>query len=285
VCWLVLPFTSGEVIGAALADRSTPVVAVVAALTWLVWAAVLIASLVPHPIALTVLRVLTPTAPIATVGGLAVWAPDPLPRSTLVLGTVGLVASLVATFAATSGVVADDFVDGASYGDERRFALRVPTTFLIGPIPLFWVTLVGGCLGGPILLAAGNWAVGAVVTAVGLATAVPAVKAFHGLSRRWLVFVPAGTTLIDHLGLVDPVLFPATQIAAFGPAVAGTSATDLTQGSTGLVIEVAFDAPVEVMARTSRHEGELQLVRAVLISPVRPGAVVTEATRRGLVLA
>ena len=133
-----------------------------------------------------------------------------------------------------------------------------------------------------VLLAAQQWIGGVVLTVIGAAIAVPAVKAFHGLSRRWLVFVPAGVTLIDHIGLVDPVLFPARQISAFGPAVEATTATDLTQQALGLVLEISFDSPVEVMARTSKVEGELQLLKAVLISPTRPGAVVAEADRRGL---
>jgi len=48
------------------------------------------------------------------------------------------------------------------------------------------------------------------------------------------------------------------------------------------VLEISFDSPVEVTARTSKVEGELQLLKAVLISPTRPGAVVAEADRRGL---
>ena len=282
VCWLSLPFTTGDVVGHSLDGRSTAVTVVVATLAWAGWATVLIATIVAHPVALTVLRILTPVAPVATVAALTVWAPDDLPTSGTVLGGIGLVAALVATAAALSGVVADEYVDAASYGAERRFALRVPTTFLLGPVPVFWLTLVGGCLLGPVLLAAQQWIGGAVLTVIGLAIAVPAVKAFHGLSRRWLVFVPAGVTLIDHIGLVDPVLFPARQISAFGPAVEATTATDLTQQALGLVLEISFDTPVEVTARTSKAEGELQLLKAVLISPTRPGAVVAEADRRGL---
>ena len=280
--WLILPFTVGDSLSGALDGRSTPVVVVVATLGWTVWAAVLVASLVAHPVALTVLRVLAPAAPLAAVAALTVWAPDEVSSGHLALGAAGVAAALVAATAALSGATADDYVDGASYGAERRFALRVPVAFLMGPVPVFWVLLVGGCTVGPILLAARQWVAGSIVTAVGLAAAVPATKAFHALSRRWLVFVPAGATLIDHLGLVDPVLFPAKRITSFGPALAGTTATDLTRSATGLVLEITFDAPVEVTARTSKSEGEVELVRAVLVSPARPGAVVVEAASRGL---
>lgn len=282
VCWLLLPFTTGDAVGLAVEGRSTAVAVAVGVIAWLGWATVLIASIVAHPVSLTVLRILAPVAPLATVAALTVWAPTDPPTSSTILGAIGLAASLVAAAAALSGVVADEYVDAASYGPERRFALRVPIAFVLGPVPVFWIALVGGCLVGPVLLAAGAWIPGALLTLIGAAVAVPAAKAFHGLSRRWLVFVPAGVTLIDHLGLVDPVLFPARQVAAFGPATEGTTATDLTQNALGLVLEIAFDTPVEVMARTSKAEGETQLLRAVLISPVRPGAVVAEADRRGL---
>lgn len=282
VGWLILPFTLGDAISAALDGRSTPVVVVVGTLSWVVWAAVLVASLVAHPMALTVIRVGTPVAPIAAMAALTVWSPNTATLGGSTLGFVGLGAALAATAAALSGATADEFVDGASYGAERRFALRVPSAFLLGPIPIFWLVLVGGCLGGPIALAARQWVVGVVLTLVGLMVAAPAIKAFHALSRRWLVFVPAGATLIDHLGLVDPVLFPAARISNLGPALDGTDATDLTQNALGLVIEIAFDVPVEITARTAKTEGELRLVRAVLVSPTRPGAVVTEAAQRSL---
>lgn len=282
VCWLTLPFTAGDAIGAALDARSTPVTLVVGVIAWATWAAGLIASLVAHPVALTVIRIVVPTAPVAAVAALTVWAPDGATASDSVLGFVGLGVALVATAAAMSGATADEYVDGASYGAERRFALRVPTTFLLGPIPVFWAVLVAGCVGGPMLLAARQWVAGAALAALGAVVALPAVRAFHGLSKRWIVFVPAGATLIDHLSLVDPVLFPTRRIAAFGPALDGTTATDLTQGALGLVVEVGFDSPVEITARTSKAAGEVQLVRAVLVSPSRPGAVVTEAMARGL---
>ena len=86
--------------------------------------------------------------------------------------------------------------------------------------------------------------------------------------------------------LLDPTIVASylggLSVQALGPAVEATTATDLTQQALGLVLEISFDSPVEVTARTSKAEGELQLLKAVLISPTRPGAVVAEADRRGL---
>lgn len=284
-CWLSLPFTLGDALGAALGERSGAVELVGGVLAWAIWAAVLVASLIAHPRALTVLRVLTPTAPAAAIAASTLWAPDDPSTAATTLAMVGLATALVATAAAWSGATADEYVDGASYGDERRFALRVPMAFMIGPIPVFWLTLVGGCVVGPLLLADRQWVAGAIVSLVGVGVAPMAIKAFDGLSRRWLVFVPAGITAIDHLALVDPVLLPARSISAIGPALTGTSAVDLTQQALGLVVEVSFTSPVEIVARTSKSEGELTLVPALLFSPSRPGAVIAEARRRNLAVA
>ena len=267
---------------ASLDGRSTAVAVVAAVVAWTIWGLVLVASFVDHPVTLTAVRVATPVGPVAAVAVTTVWAAPDAAASTTALGIAGVVLSLVATACAWSGPLSDEYVDGASYGDERRFALRVPATFLLGPVPVFWLALVGGATAGPLLLAARAWIPGVAVTLLGAVVAVPAVRAFHGLSKRWLVFVPAGITLVDHLVLVDPVLFPARRIAGVGPAPVTTTATDLSQGAWGLVLEIAFDAPVEVAARTSRSDGELQLLDAVLVSPAGPGAVVVEATRRGL---
>lgn len=283
--WLLLPFTAGDAISRALDGRSTAVTITASVISWLVWAVVMVATLVPHPTTLTVIRVLAPASTVVAIGALTWWAPSDVSGEHLALGIAGVALALVATALAESAMVADEYVNAASYGDERRFALRVPTSFAIGPVPVFWALLVGGCLGGPLLLAARSWILGLVATAIGVAVAVPAIKSFHGLSRRWLVFVPAGVTLVDHLGLVDPVLFPKPRIASLGPALEGTGATDLTQDALGLVIEIALDAPIEITARTSSDAGELQLVRGILVSPGRPGAVVAEAERRSISVA
>ena len=37
-----------------------------------------------------------------------------------------------------SADVGSDFVNGSSYGDERRVALRPPTALLVGPIEAVW---------------------------------------------------------------------------------------------------------------------------------------------------
>lgn len=282
VSWTLLPFTLGDGVERALDGRSGAVVAVGATLAWSLWGVGLVASLVAHPRSLTVLRLVAPAAPV--IAAALAFAPAADGDSALdgALPLAGVVLALAAVVSALSAGTADHHVDAASYGDERRFALRVPGTFVAGPVPLAWALLAAGVGTGPLLLAARSWIAGVAVVVATAAVASRAVPAFDGLSRRWLVFVPAGVTLVDHVGLVDPVLFRARSIAALGPAVEGTDAVDLTGQALGPALELAFVTPAEIVRRTSRAEGELQLVRAVLVTPGRPGPVLREAARRGI---
>lgn len=284
VAWLVLPITAGDVIARSLVARSTAVVTVAGISVWLIWAVVLAASLVPLPVTLTLVRVLAPIAPVATAVAAFVTPTSTVDQSVASVAstTLGLVAAIVAVAAASSAPTADEFVDGASYGDERRFALRAPGAFLLGPIPVFWALSVGALLLGAGLLAARSWILGSVAVVLGAITTRRSAAAFHGLSRRWLVFVPAGVTLVDHLSLADPVLLPRRQIAQIGPAPAGSSAPDLTQSALGLALEIDLDSPIEITRRLAATDSEIQLTAALLVTPGRPGAVLREAARRGL---
>ena len=99
--WLALPFTAGDAIGAATDGRLASVRAAAAVLAWLAWAIGMIAAAVPHPLALTALRLLAPAAPIATA--VATIVAERVP-TTAVLGLV--VSVLAAVVALVRAVVA-----------------------------------------------------------------------------------------------------------------------------------------------------------------------------------
>lgn len=275
--WLALPFTLGEQIADATAGRSTAVASVVAVISWAAWGVGLVAAVVPHPVTLTAVRIVAPAAPVAGLVATVVADAD-----ATTLGLAGIALGVVAAAAALSAPLADDYVDAASYGDERRFALRTPAAFLLGPAPLAWAVVAVAPATGVLLLAARQWVVGAVVTVVGTVAATFAARALHALSRRWLVFVPAGMTVVDPYALVEPVLLARRGVVAFGPALEGTAATDLTRGAPGLVLEAALEPGVEMVVRTSRDGGDVTVARGVLLCPGRPGAVLVEAGRRNL---
>ncbi|HEX7096497.1 MAG TPA: hypothetical protein VF183_11485, partial [Acidimicrobiales bacterium] len=205
--WVTLPLTLGPLLADALDPRSTALRTTASLASWVLWALTLLAMLVLRTVTLSVVRVVVPaTAPAGLWAALA--APDP----DIVTVVVGLVAALAVTIAVLVAPVGEAFVDGSSYGDERRMPLRPPGVLLLGPIPLCWALTVGGCCAGPLLLAAKQWVAGAIVTAVGLPLAAITWRALHRLSRRWLVFVPAGFVVHDHFALAEPVLFPRAAI-------------------------------------------------------------------------
>src|SRR5439155_6317326 len=92
-------------------------------------------------------------------------------------------------------------VNGPAYPNERRFPLRPPAPLLVGPMALAWALGVTGLTAGPLLLAARQWVLGSVAFVVGLPVASILVRSLHVLSKRWVVFVPAGLVIVDPLGL------------------------------------------------------------------------------------
>src|SRR3954468_7970452 len=60
--WVALPFTAGPTLEAALRQHSFPVALAGGIGLWVVWALVLVALLVPHPLGLTLVRVVGPAA-------------------------------------------------------------------------------------------------------------------------------------------------------------------------------------------------------------------------------
>ena len=69
------------------------------------------------------------------------------------------------------------------------------------------------------------------------------LRSLHQLNRRWVVLVPAGLVLHDHLALNEPTLFQKSEIDLIGPASIDTDATDFTQGAYGLALEVRCESP------------------------------------------
>jgi hypothetical protein len=179
-------------------------------------------------------------------------------------------------------VTVDAFVDGGSYGPEQRWALRVPTGLLLGPMPLALAFAIAGLSAGPLLLAARQWVLGGIALAIGVPLAVTAIRAIHHLALRWLVLVPGGVVLHDQAVLADPVLFARGAVLSVAPAAVDTSATDLTLGAHGLVVSVTLGEPVEAARRTGRQRADTVRLQAVLVSPVRPGAFLREAGRHRL---
>jgi hypothetical protein len=273
--WAALLVTAGPALADALAGHGRAGQVVASTGLWAAWAGVIGALLVPRTVSLTGVRMVVPAAVPATAWAAVATGGDGLRADAV----AGLVLALVAAGITLSALVGDAFVNGSSYGDERRFPLRAPTPLLAGPIPLAWAAGVAGVVTGPLLLAAGNLPAGIPALVVGLPVAAVTARALHGLARRWLVFVPAGFVVHDPLTLAEPVLCTRHSVARVAPALAGTEALDLTAGASGLAVQVDLSAPAPAARRSPAETVELT---SFLVAPTRPGAVLREARRRRL---
>jgi hypothetical protein len=114
-----------------------------------------------------------------------------------------------------------------------------------------------------------------------VALVVPVLRRFHGLSRRWLVVVPAGIVLHDGLLLVETVLVRRARLGAAALALADSDAVDLTGGALGMAVELTFTAPqtLVVAGPTRARTGSAVHASAVLVSPTRPGAALAALGR------
>ncbi len=212
VLWISLPVTAGQALGDAIGGFADGPRLVAAVLLWAGWAAVLSATLVPRPIALTITRLGTPVAfVVATLAALSGRASTPA-------SIVAVVVTAATAALGTRGEFARVCAQGAAYGDEERFPLTIPATIGAIILPLAVIVAGAGIATGPLLLADRHWVAGAIAIVLGLPASWLTARTVHQLSRRWIVLVPAGLVVADPLTLTDPVLFPRAHIAGLGPA-------------------------------------------------------------------
>lgn len=243
---------------------------------WIAWFVGLVATLVPHPISLTVLRVLAPT----TAGiGLLIGLTDRWSTSLAVAIAYGLFITAVAMMPA----IGDQMVNGSAYGSERRMALRAPAAALVGPVPVAWLMAFTGLVAWAWLAAAGRWVPAVIAAAFGLPLLWASGRVLHQLSRRWIVFVPAGFVLHDLFHLTEPVLLARSTISSLGPARTGGAPDrlDFSGGALGLALEVETKDTTTFSRRRGR-DAELVGSRNIVFSPTLPGALLSEARARGI---
>jgi hypothetical protein len=266
--WASLPFVVGPALASSLDGRAVAVRTVASVGLWAAWALVLCATLVLHPVGLTVLRALAPAVVVASF-----WSRSPL-------AVVSSLVVLALAFLPETGMA---FVNGPAYPNERRFPLRPPGALLLGPLLLAEVLVVGLPVAAVLLLSVRRWVAGGALVVVAGGAVFVLGRALHGLSRRWVVFVPAGVVLHDPLTLADPVLFARPMVTFFGPAPADTSALDLTQRSPGLALEISLSEPASlVLTKPGQRIGPTVVADRLLFTPTRPGRVVAEARERRL---
>ena len=277
--WFTLPLTVGAVAIDALDATDSTISLVARTGLWVLWAAGLLATAIPVPITLTSLRLVAP-------GVLAVAAWGAFKTNLSPTAVVGLSHAFWVVLVAFASPIGDRFVDGASYGDERRMLLRPSATVAFMVAPALWVAMAAAVTAGPLLLAAQRWLPGAALTAVAVVVTAVGSRALHQLNRRWIVFVPTGMVLHDLSVLTEPVLFRRTAVERLGPAIVGSPARDVSNGAYGLLLECELTDAAPLGLRNSTKDSgpgaTLTDVRRFLFCPSRPGALLDEAERRGL---
>lgn len=277
--WLSLPLVAGPAFGDALAHRSTPVVTTASVGLWGLWLVGLIAALAPSTVALTAMRIVFPASLVAAVWAAAAVSEHAGTSASIAMGATSLAAVL--SLWATVGHV---FVNGSSYGDERRFPLRPPGAVVFGPLELVWALMVATTFAGPMLLATRHWIIGTIVSVLAVLVDLAGVRSLHQLSKRWLVFVPAGIVLVDRTVLLDAMLTLRQRIASLGVASEDSDAHDLGAGAIGIEVELRLTEPGDIIPTPARRDRHRTIdpvdVLAVRFCPTRPGWVLDAARER-----
>jgi hypothetical protein len=276
VAWLLVAVAGGIALEGALDGRSTNVRWVTAVGAWGSWTIVTIALLIASVRSLTVVRLGVPVGLVVVVAAVAGGADA---TETLALAIPTLV-TLVAVFAAEFG---RSFVQASAYGDELRFPLRPPLGVAIAAV-VTWCVWAPSFVGGPLLVAARNWVPGGLVSALALAGAIVIGPRWHRLSKRWLVFVPAGIVVHDPVVLADTITLRTAQVARIGLAPTDTGAADLTGPANAHAIQIdSTEAVTAVFAFTpSEPNGRAIHMAAFLVAPSRPGGALAAAAARHL---
>jgi hypothetical protein len=252
VAWITFPLSVGSAASDAIAGFDDATRWVAAGLLFVSWGAGAVAVLAPRPVGLTLLRAIAPAYVALAIGALAAGETRGLE------GWGAVVVTLVVAVLASMPDIARAAANGIAYGNEERFPLRVPPALFLGPLPIVRVAVVVGAAAGPLLLADGKAVWGVVALVLGGPAVVLGARALHGLSRRWLVLVPAGVVVVDPMTLAEPVLFVRRQVRSLHAVDVNVptpaDALDLRLGASfgNVLIDLAEPAELTRIARGRR---------------------------------
>ena len=248
-------------------DASRSVAWVVLTWGWFLWTGVGASLLVPSPISLTIMRTVVPLSVVVSVV-----ASQPL----------AVFCSVVALIVCASPVFVDAMVQGGAYGDETRFALRTPLPYVV-PAVVAWLLYTAALIGGSLLLAARQYIFGAVLVAMGILLSRTIPRRLHRLARRWLVLVPVGIVVHDHLVLHETIMAHSGKILSVTRTSDVGEAADLTGGVVGDRITIALTEADKVVlsAITAKALGTTEAlhVKMFCIAPRRLTAALSAITQ------
>lgn len=236
---------------------------------WAVAALVLIALVARGAAALTVVRMVCPATVVATV---VAWAA----HGEAIPCALATAAAVLATGLAFSGEVGEAMVQGGAYGAEQRFPLRAPAQLLL-PMAVFWALWCAAVVGAVCAFSTRSIVWGVVFALAAAALSWLLGMRFHRLSRRWLVLVPAGLVVHDHMTLGETLMVQRPNVALARLALADTQAADLTGPAAGHAVEVTVREMVLAVLPSTREnpKGKALHVASFLVAPSRPGRALT----------
>lgn len=228
-----------------------------------------IAVVVPGPLALTVVRLLTPATVPAAATALAL-------GSGAGWGVLTLVVAVLTCLVGLSAEAAEALVQGSAYGREQRLPLRTPAAMLL-PIVMVWSVWCAVLLSAILELGAGHWLVGVVMAVLSGALGWLLATRLHRYSCRWLVVVPAGVVVHDAVVLAETLMVQRGNVAIAQLAPANTEAADLTGPAAGHALEIVVrEMELIVLAVSAREpKGKALHVQSILVAPSRPGRALT----------
>lgn len=273
--WVIVAITGGAAFDAATADRSGAIdtaTTIAGAIGWVVGVG---AMAIPSVIGLTASRLVVPLAtPVAVVTWIAGGGAD---------AAIFLVVAVLAAVVALSAELGRSFAQASAYGDEDRYPLRPPPAYALAAV-LTWAVWATAVIAAPMLLGARNWILGIAAAVVAVALGAWSWPRWHRLARRWLVIVPIGLVVHDHLVLGETLMLRRQEIAAIRLAPAGTQAADLTGPTGGHALEIlTAESVTAILAGTPRSPGGSAIhLTAGLVAPTRPGRALAGAAARRL---
>ena len=274
--WVAALPIGGAAIDGAVAETADGPAGAVRWLALAGWVIGVAAMAVPAATTLTATRLVVPLlVPVAVttwIGGA-----DAVDGAAFV--GIGVIASVVAGTSA----LGRGFVQASAYGDEDRHLLRPPVAYLSVAV-LAWVLWAAVIVATAVLTSGGEavWALG--TGALGVAGAVVLFPRWHRLTRRWIVLVPVGVVLHDHVVLAETLMLRRQEIVRMGLAPADTDAADFTGPASGHAIEIRLAESVTAIVSLvpGAPSGSAIHLTGCLVAPTRPGQVLAAAAARRL---
>jgi hypothetical protein len=267
VLWLSVGAAGAWSIGQALDGRSASLRMTVMSGAWLLWGLGVVALVVPSALGLTAMRMLSC---LACGAAFVSWAGGASPTS----GGLFVACTLTCGLVIGGADFGQRCVQASAYGDEQRFLLRPPAAFLL-PVTIAGLIWVAAALAAPLMLAGGMWLLGGIGVTVAVLFTWLLLPRFNALSRRWLVFVPAGVVLHDQIVLAETLMVSRPDIVAIELALAGTEAADFSGPAGGHAVEIEMRSMTTAMLAPTKAapRGTALHVKSFIVTPTRPGAV------------